>query len=129
MFNYFCWFGSLEDFFGWYYNLLVLMIYVSDVSLWMCLLDLVVGLVCWLLLLCEVLFCFGLVVVVSKFVYWVVVMVLLIVWMLFNNGLWLEGIIVFGLLVIYVLIEWFMWYSWFILVVLVVVIVVFILGV
>lgn len=56
-------------------------------------------------------------------------MVLLIVWMLFNNGLWLEGIIVFGLLVIYVLIEWFMWYSWFILVVLVVVIVVFILGV
>lgn len=55
MSNYFRWFGSPEDPFGWYYNLLALMTHVSDASLWMRLPDLAAGLVCWLLLSREVL--------------------------------------------------------------------------
>ena len=49
MSNYFRWFGSPEDPFGWYYNLLALMTSVSDASIWMRLPDLVCGIVCWLL--------------------------------------------------------------------------------
>src|SRR5215217_2174526 len=41
MSNYFRWFGSPEDPFGWYYNLLALMTSVSDASIWMRLPDLV----------------------------------------------------------------------------------------
>ena len=55
MSNYFRWFGSPEDPFGWYYNLLALMTSVSDASIWMRLPDLVCGIVCWLLLSREVL--------------------------------------------------------------------------
>ena len=55
MSNYFRWFGSPEDPFGWYYNLLALMTHVSDASIWMRLPDLVCALVCWLLLSREVL--------------------------------------------------------------------------
>ena len=42
MSNYFRWFGSPEDPFGWFYNLLALMTHVSDASIWMRLPDLVV---------------------------------------------------------------------------------------
>jgi len=55
MSNYFRWFGSPEDPFGWYYNLLALMTGVSDASIWIRLPDLVCGIVCWLLLSREVL--------------------------------------------------------------------------
>ena len=55
MSNYFRWFGSPEDPFGWYYNLLALMTHVSDASIWMRLPDLIAALVCWLLLSREVL--------------------------------------------------------------------------
>ena len=55
MSNYFRWFGSPEDPFGWYYNLLALMTHVSDASIWIRLPDLVCALVCWLLLSREVL--------------------------------------------------------------------------
>ena len=41
MSNYFRWFGSPEDPFGWYYNLLALMTHVSDASIWIRLPDLV----------------------------------------------------------------------------------------
>ena len=59
MSNYFRWFGSPEDPFGWYYNLLALMTHVSDQSLWIRLPDLIAGLLCWLLLSREVLPRFG----------------------------------------------------------------------
>ena len=55
MSNYFRWFGSPEDPFGWYYNLLALMTRVSDASIWIRLPDLICALVCWLLLSREVL--------------------------------------------------------------------------
>lgn len=55
MANYFRWFGSPEDPFGWYYNVLALMTRVSDASIWMRLPDLICALVCWLLLSREVL--------------------------------------------------------------------------
>ena len=55
MSNYFRWFGSPEDPFGWFYNVLALMTHVSDASIWMRLPDLICGLVCWLLLSREVL--------------------------------------------------------------------------
>ncbi len=55
MSNYFRWFGSPEDPFGWYYNLLALMTQVSDASIWIRLPDLICALVCWLLLSREVL--------------------------------------------------------------------------
>ncbi|MBY0441098.1 MAG: arabinosyltransferase domain-containing protein [Mycobacteriaceae bacterium] len=105
MSNYFRWFGSPEDPFGWYYNLLALMTHVSDASIWMRLPDLVAGLACWLLLSREVLPRLGPAVASSKAAMWAAGMVLLAAWMPFDNGLRPEGIIAFGSLITYVLIE------------------------
>ncbi len=105
MSNYFRWFGSPEDPFGWYYNLLALMTHVSDDSLWMRLPDLIAGLVCWLLLSREVLPRLGPAVTSSKAANWAAGMVLLTAWMPFNNGLRPEPIIALGSLITYVLIE------------------------
>ncbi|HTZ14287.1 MAG TPA: arabinosyltransferase EmbB [Mycobacterium sp.] len=111
MSNYFRWFGSPEDPFGWYYNLLALMTHVSDQSLWMRLPDLIAGLVCWLLLSREVLPRLGPAVTRSKAANWAAGMVLLTAWMPFDNGLRPEPIIALGSLVTYVLIERSMRYS------------------
>ena len=111
MSNYFRWFGSPEDPFGWYYNQLALMTRVSDGSLWMRLPDLVAGLLCWLLLSREVLPRLGPAVASSKAATWAAGMVLLTAWMPFDNGLRPEPIIALGSLVTYVLIERSMRYS------------------
>ena len=111
MSNYFRWFGSPEDPFGWYYNLLSLMTRVSDGSLWMRLPDLVAGLLCWLLLSREVLPRLGPAVASSKAATWAAGLVLLTAWMPFDNGLRPEPIIALGSLVTYVLIERSMRYS------------------
>ena len=111
MSNYFRWFGSPEDPFGWYYNLLALMTRVSDGSLWMRLPDLVAGLLCWLLLSREVLPRLGPAVASSKAATWAAGLVLLTAWMPFDNGLRPEPIIALGSLVTYVLIERSMRYS------------------
>lgn len=105
MSNYFRWFGSPEDPFGWYYNLLALMTHVSDASIWIRLPDLVAGLVCWLLLSREVLPRLGPAVAGSKPAVWAAGTVLLAAWMPFNNGLRPEPIIAVGSLITYVLIE------------------------
>ncbi|HEU4360131.1 MAG TPA: arabinosyltransferase domain-containing protein [Mycobacterium sp.] len=105
MSNYFRWFGSPEDPFGWYYNLLALMTSVSDASIWIRLPDLVAGLVCWLLLSREVLPRLGPAVSSSRAAMWAAGMVLLAAWMPFNNGLRPEPIIAVGSLITYVLIE------------------------
>lgn len=105
MSNYFRWFGSPEDPFGWYYNLLALMTHVSDSSIWMRLPDLIAGLLCWLLLSREVLPRLGPAVVSSKAAVWAAATVLLAAWMPFNNGLRPEPIIALGSLITYVLIE------------------------
>src|ERR1700752_1436442 len=111
MSNYFRCFGSPEDPFGWYYNLLALMTHVSDASIWIRLPDLVAGLVCWLLLSREVLPRLGPAVASSTAANWAAGMVLLAAWMPFNNGLRPEGIIAVGSLITYVLIERSMRYS------------------
>jgi arabinosyltransferase B len=105
MSNYFRWFGSPEDPFGWYYNLLAMMTSVSDASIWMRLPDLVCGIVCWLLLSREVLPRLGPAVASSKPALWAAGLVLLAAWMPFNNGLRPEGQIATGALITYVLIE------------------------
>ena len=105
MSNYFRWFGSPEDPFGWFYNLLALMTHVSDASIWMRLPDLICGLVCWLLLSREVLPRLGPAVVASRPALWAAGLVLLAAWMPFNNGLRPEGQIATGALITYVLIE------------------------
>ncbi len=111
MSNYFRWFGSPEDPFGWYYNLLALMTHVSDSSLWIRLPDLVAGIVCWLLLSKEVLPRLGPAVTKSKAANWAAGLVLLTAWMPFDNGLRPEPIIAVGSLITYVLIERSMRYS------------------
>jgi len=111
MSNYFRWFGSPEDPFGWYYNLLALMTHISDSSLWMRVPDLIAGLLCWLLLSREVLPRLGPAVTGSKAANWAAGLVLLTAWMPFNNGLRPEPIIALGSLVTYVLIERSMRYS------------------
>jgi arabinosyltransferase B len=111
MANYFRWFGSPEDPFGWYYNLLALMTHISDASIWIRLPDLISGLVCWLLLSREVLPRLGPAVASSKAAVWAAGMVLLAAWMPFNNGLRPEGQIAVGSLITYVLIERSMRYS------------------
>lgn len=110
MSNYFRWFGSPEDPFGWYYNLLALMTHAGaasiwDASIWIRLPDLVAGLACWLLLSREVLPRLGPAVASSKAANWAAGMVLLAAWMPFDNGLRPEGIIALGSLITYVLIE------------------------
>ena len=105
MSNYFRWFGSPEDPFGWYYNLLALMTSVSDASIWIRLPDLVCGIVCWLLLSREVLPRLGPAVASSRAAVWAAGLVLLAAWMPFNNGLRPEGQIATGALITYVLIE------------------------
>ena len=105
MSNYFRWFGSPEDPFGWFYNVLALMTHVSDASIWMRLPDLICGLVCWLLLSREVLPRLGPAVVASRPALWAAGLVLLAAWMPFNNGLRPEGQIATGALITYVLIE------------------------
>lgn len=105
MSNYFRWFGSPEDPFGWYYNVLALMTHVSDASIWIRLPDLVCALVCWLLLSREVLPRLGPAVVASRPALWAAGLVLLAAWMPFNNGLRPEGQIATGALITYVLIE------------------------
>lgn len=105
MSNYFRWFGSPEDPFGWYYNLLALMTSVSDSSIWIRLPDLVCGIVCWLLLSREVLPRLGPAVASSRAAVWAAGLVLLGAWMPFNNGLRPEGQIATGALITYVLIE------------------------
>ncbi|MCV7270128.1 arabinosyltransferase domain-containing protein [Mycolicibacterium doricum] len=105
MSNYFRWFGSPEDPFGWYYNLLALMTQVSTASIWMRLPDLICSLVCWLLLSREVLPRLGPAVVASRPALWAAGFVLLAAWMPFNNGLRPEGQIATGALITYVLIE------------------------
>jgi arabinosyltransferase B len=105
MSNYFRWFGSPEDPFGWYYNLLALMTHVSDSSIWIRLPDLVAGLVCWLLLSREVLPRLGPAVAASKPAMWAAATVLLAAWMPFNNGLRPEPIIAVGSLLTWVLVE------------------------
>ena len=104
MSNYFRWFGSPEDPFGWYYNVLALMTGVSDASIWIgcrtwC------ALVCWLLLTREVLPRLGPAVAASRPALWSAGLVLLAAWMPFNNGLRPEGQIATGALITYVLIE------------------------
>ncbi|UXA17855.1 arabinosyltransferase domain-containing protein [Mycobacterium sp. SMC-4] len=105
MSNYFRWFGSPEDPFGWYYNLLALMTQVSSASIWMRLPDLVCSLICWLLLSREVLPRLGPAVLASRPALWAAGLVLLGAWMPFNNGLRPEGQIATGALITYVLIE------------------------
>lgn len=105
MSNYFRWFGSPEDPFGWFYNLLALMTHVSDASIWMRLPDLVCALVCWLLLSREVLPRLGPAVIASRPALWAAGFVLMAAWMPFNNGLRPEGQIATGALITYVLIE------------------------
>ncbi len=105
MSNYFRWFGSPEDPFGWYYNLLALMTHVSDTSIWIRLPDLICALVCWLLLSREVLPRLGPAVAASRPALWAAGLVLLAAWMPFNNGLRPEGQIAAGALITYVLIE------------------------
>jgi arabinosyltransferase B len=105
MSNYFRWFGSPEDPFGWYYNVFALMTHVSDASIWMRLPDLIAGLACWLLLSREVLPRLGPAVASSKAAVWAAGLVLLAAWMPFNNGLRPEGQIALGSLITYVLIE------------------------
>ena len=105
MSNYFRWFGSPEDPFGWYYNVLALMTHVSDASIWIRLPDLACALICWLLLSREVLPRLGPAVVASRPALWAAGLVLLAAWMPFNNGLRPEGQIATGALITYVLIE------------------------
>ena len=105
MSNYFRWFGSPEDPFGWYYNLLALMTQVSTASIWMRLPDLVCALVCWLLLSREVVPRLGPAVAASRPALWAAGLVLMAAWMPFNNGLRPEGQIATGALITYVLIE------------------------
>jgi arabinosyltransferase B len=105
MSNYFRWFGSPEDPFGWYYNVLALMTHVSDSSIWIRLPDLLCALVCWLLLSREVLPRLGPAVSSSRAAMWAAGLVLLAAWMPFNNGLRPEGQIATGALITYVLIE------------------------
>ena len=105
MSNYFRWFGSPEDPFGWYYNVLALMTHVSDASIWIRLPDLACALICWLLLSREVLPRLGPAVAAGRPALWAAGLVLLAAWMPFNNGLRPEGQIATGALITYVLIE------------------------
>ncbi|MFC6128862.1 arabinosyltransferase domain-containing protein [Mycolicibacterium llatzerense] len=105
MANYFRWFGSPEDPFGWYYDLIAAMTHISHASLWLRLPDLICALVCWLLLSREVLPRLGPAEATSPAAAWAAALVFIAAWMPFNNGLRPEGQIATGALITYVLVE------------------------
>lgn len=105
MANYFRWFGSPEDPFGWFYVVISAMAHVSHASMWLRLPDLVCSLLCWLLLSREVIPRLGPAVAGNRAALWAAGLVLVAGWMAFNNGLRPEGQIATGALVTYVLIE------------------------
>jgi arabinosyltransferase B len=105
MANYFRWFGSPEDPFGWFYEFIAYMTHVSHASMWLRLPDLICALLCWLLLSREVLPRLGPAVAARKAAVWAAALVLIAAWMPFNNGLRPEGQIAAGTLITYVLIE------------------------
>lgn len=105
MSNYFRWFGSPEDPFGWYYDLIAYLTHVSHASMWLRLPDLLCALLCWLLLSREVIPRLGPAVRANRAALWAAALVLLAAWMPFNNGLRPEGQIATGALITYVLIE------------------------
>jgi arabinosyltransferase B len=105
MANYFRWYGSPEDPFGWYYELIAAMTHVSHASLWLRLPDLVCALMCWLLLSREVLPRLGRAVMRNRAAVWTAALVFIAAWMPFNNGLRPEGQIATGALITYVLVE------------------------
>jgi len=105
MSNYFRWFGSPEDPFGWYYDVLSYMIHVSHASIWLRLPDLICAIVCWILLSREVLPRLGPAISTNRAAVWAAALVLIAAWLPFNNGLRPEGQIATGALITYVLIE------------------------
>ncbi|MDX1874770.1 arabinosyltransferase domain-containing protein [Mycolicibacterium sp. 120266] len=105
MSNYFRWFGSPEDPFGWYYDLIAYLTHASHASMWLRLPDLLCALLCWLLLSREVIPRLGPAVRANRTALWAAALVLLAAWMPFNNGLRPEGQIATGALITYVLIE------------------------
>lgn len=105
MANYFRWFGSPEDPFGWFYDLIAVMTHVGHASLWLRLPDLLCALVCWLLLSREVLPRLGPAVARNRAAVWAAALVFIAAWMPFNNGLRPEGQIATGALITYVLVE------------------------
>lgn len=102
---------------------------VSIVGVWMCLFVILVGIVCWLIVSCFVLWWLGLGLgglVFNWVVVFIVGVVFLFVWLLFNNGLCFELLIVLGVLVMWVLVEWLIVFGWLVLVVVVIIVVMFI---
>ncbi|MGW6421280.1 arabinosyltransferase domain-containing protein [Nocardia sp. NPDC055053] len=96
--NYYRWFQVAEAPFGWPYEVLAQMTRISDAGLWMRLPALLAGLVCWLVLSREVLPRLGSRVAASTLARWTAALVLLAIWLPYNNGLRPEPLIAVGAL-------------------------------
>ncbi|MEU4647907.1 arabinosyltransferase domain-containing protein [Nocardia fluminea] len=96
--NYYRWFQVAEAPFGWPYEVLAQMTRVSEVGLWMRLPALLAGFVCWLVLSREVLPRLGSGVRASPVARWTAALVLLSIWLPYNNGLRPEPLIALGAL-------------------------------
>ena len=105
MSNYFRWFGSPEDPFGWYYNVFALMTHVSDASIWMRLPTLVMALTCWWVISREVIPRLGRATKTSRAAAWTAAGMFLATWLPLDNGLRPEPIIALGILLTWCSVE------------------------
>ena len=103
--NYYRWFGVPEAPFGWSYELLGLLVRVSDASPWVRLMALVPAVLSWLLISREVLPRLGIAVRHSASARWTAGLVFLAFWMPYNNGLRPEPLIALGALLTWCSIE------------------------
>ncbi|OBF15405.1 arabinosyltransferase [Mycobacterium kubicae] len=105
MSNYYRWFGTPEDPFGWYYNLLAMWAHVSTASVWMRLPTLAMALTCWWVISREVIPRLGHAVKTNRAAAWTAAGMFLAVWLPLDNGLRPEPIIALGILLTWCSVE------------------------
>ncbi|OBJ47548.1 arabinosyltransferase, partial [Mycobacterium sp. 1423905.2] len=105
MSNYYRWFGTPEDPFGWYYNLLAMWAHISSTSVWMRLPTLVMALTCWWVISREVIPRLGHAVKTNRAAAWTAAGMFLAVWLPLDNGLRPEPIIALGILLTWCSVE------------------------
>jgi arabinosyltransferase A len=104
--NYYRYFGASEAPFDWYQSVLAHLAAVSTAGVWMRLPATLAGIATWLLLSRWVIPRVGRRVAVNRVAMWTAGAVFVAAWLPFNNGLRPEPLIAFGVLLIWVLVEY-----------------------
>lgn len=110
--NYFRYFGAPEAPFDWYQSVLAQLASISTAGVWMRLPATAAAIGTWLLLSHVVLPRLGTRLARNRAAVWTAAAVFLAAWLPFNNGLRPEPLIAFGVVLIWVLVEWSVGRRW-----------------